>query len=91
MWFLISEALNYVYLEAIDPPTPTSVNNSVIKGLHKTFMLPIMPLLPMNWLYSHLGPGQATHITMLAVAVNSLFWGCFLTFAAKGLRKIAHR
>jgi hypothetical protein len=72
-------------MEAVDPPFPRGSSDWLIKSLHAIMTFPLMPLLPVQSLYSHFGALVATRTVVVALAFNSLLWGCALI----GLSKLA--
>ena len=75
-----------MHMEAIDPPNPaTESNHWLLNTVHAVMMFPLMPLLPMQWLFSHFGSRVATQVVVDTLVLNSLFWGCLLF----GLFKLA--
>lgn len=90
-WFLISKRVNAMHMEAVDPSNPaTESNHWLLNVVHAVVMFPLMPLLPMQWLYAHFGAGVATRVVVEALILNSLFWGCLLFGLFKLVTKFRH-
>lgn len=83
-WFYLSQQVNSTYMEAVDPPTPNPEGpGRLLRTIHAVMMFPVMPVLPMQWLYANLTPVATHRAVMVSLAVNSLFWGCLFVGGAR--------